>query len=264
MNPKGSNEKNWLLVAIHETKPVGEREPTIVRVCRDPNDAIPVAQYIVAEMKKNPFTPEGKKITSANLFDPAAEIKKWNAQAWHAKLGGMPDYYNIATGHKLAAYQMWTMQVAPGQPWDHKPIIKAMLIQRGIFRKGWQRYAQYDYFYDIWSNIHYGYVGTAVGFSKDELLGGAGLAQALSDAKRDLQEKKRWPVMQSHPENGAWPNSADDVQDHISIQLGIDLYRSAKPDTLSTELLLSEITSVALPWGSSGDNQAKRPHQCSR
>ncbi|MDR6585433.1 hypothetical protein HBH1_02682 [Herbaspirillum sp. BH-1] len=262
MNAKGSNGTSMQLEAIHETKPVGEREPRIVRVCRDSNDAIPVAQYIVTEMKKNPFTPEGKKITSANLFDPAAEVEQWNAQPWHAKLGGMPDYYSIATGHKLAAYQIWTMQVAPGQPWDHKPIIKAMLIQRGIFRKGWQRYAQYDYFYDIWSNIHYGYVGTAVGFSSNELLGGAGLAQALSDAKYDLHKKRQWPTMQHHPENGAWPNSADDVQDHISIQLGIDLYTSIKPNALSADLLLSEITFVELPWGSGGDNHAKRLHQC--
>lgn len=264
MNPKESKGKSMQVVAIHRTKPVGDRPPTIVRVCKDPNDAIPVAEYIVTEMKKNPFTPEGKKITSANLFDPAPEIEKWNAQPWHAKMGGMPDFYGYATGQKLAAYKMWAAQVGPGRAWDHKPMIKAMLEQQGKFRGGWQRYAQYDYFYDIWSNIHYGYVGTAVGFSSDELLGGAGLAQALSDAKRDIREKKGWPVMQRHPENGPWPNSADDVQDHISIQLGIDLYTSAKPDTLSAELLLSEITFVELPWGSGGDNHAKRPHQCIR
>ena len=124
MNPKESKGKSMQVVAIHRTKPVGDRPPTIVRVCKDPNDAIPVAEYIVTEMKKNPFTPEGKKITSANLFDPAPEIEKWNAQPWHAKMGGMPDFYGYATGQKLAAYKMWAAQVGPGRAWDlRKPSV---------------------------------------------------------------------------------------------------------------------------------------------
>ena len=33
--------------------------------------------------------------------------------------------------------------------------------------------------YDVWSNIHYGYVGSLAGFSNDVLLDCAGIAQAV-------------------------------------------------------------------------------------
>lgn len=181
---------------------------------------------------------------------------------WYAKLGGMPDFYGMAAGQKLAAYQMWAERVAPNRPWDHKPIIRHALQAKGIFNRGWQKYGQNDYFYDIWSNIHYGYVGVAVGFSPSELIDGAGLAQAASDASRDVSHG-RWPTMQNHPQNGTWPSSADDVPDHISIQLGIDLYACAKPNELTTDLLLRKISAVPMPWGA-GDAAAKRPHKCSQ
>ncbi|UMP97053.1 polymorphic toxin type 44 domain-containing protein [Klebsiella pneumoniae] len=32
------------------------------------------------------------------------------------------------------------------------------------------KFKQHDYFYDVWSNIHYGYVGRSVGFSEAILL----------------------------------------------------------------------------------------------
>ncbi|MFM0737754.1 polymorphic toxin type 44 domain-containing protein [Paraburkholderia xenovorans] len=250
------------LVAALHTTPIEDAEPKEVRLCGDPNDAIPIAEFMVGEMKKNPFTAEGKKIKSANDFDPAAETAKWNALPWYAKLGGMPDYYGVAVGQKTAAYQMWAERVAPNRPWDHKPIIQKTLKAKGIFNHGWQKYGQDDYFYDIWSNIHYGYVGVAIGFSAGELIKGAGLAQAASDAGRDLSHV-RWPTIQNHQQNGSWPASADDVPDHISIQLGIDLYAAAKPDALTTELLLDRIAAVPMPWGA-GEDAAKRPHQCTR
>lgn len=37
------------------------------------------------------------------------------------------------------------------------------------------------YFNDIWSNMHYGYIGRVVGFSETELIYGAAVAQALDD-----------------------------------------------------------------------------------
>lgn len=258
----GQDGKPMRFVAAFQTTPITDVDAKEVRLCADPNDAIAVAEFIVNEMKKNPFTAEGRKITEANRFDPTAETAKWNALPWYAKLGGMPDFYGMAAGQKLAAYQMWADRVAPNRPWDHKPIIRHALQAKGNFNRGWQKYGQDDYFYDIWSNIHYGYVGVAVGFSASELIGGAGLAQAASDASRDVSHG-RWPTMQNHPENGTWPSSADDVPDHISIQLGIDLYASAKPNELTTDLLLRKISAVPMPWGA-GDAAAKRPHQCSQ
>lgn len=262
MTISGQNGKPMKLVAALHTTPIKDAKPKPVHLCADPNDAIPVAEFIVGEMKKNPFTAEGKKIAQANRYDPAAENTKWNALPWYAKLGPPPNFYSAAAGYKTAAYEMWAERVAPNRPWDHKPIIRHKLQGTGNFNHGWQKYGQDDYFYDIWSNIHYGYVGIAIGFSASELIGGAGLAQAFSDGAGDLSHL-RWPTMQNHPQNGSWPSSADDVPDHISIQLGIDLYAAAKPDALTTDLLLRKIAAVPMPWGE-GNDAAKRPHQCTR
>jgi hypothetical protein len=187
-------------------------------------------------------------------------MEAWNALPWYAKFGGPPDYAGIAMGRKTTAYTIWAERVGPGRPWDHKPILARRLSRQNIFRRGWQRYGDHDYFYDIWSNIHYGYVGAACGFSPDELLGGAGLAQAGSDIGRDLA-KWRIPRVQHHPENGNWANALDDIPDHISIKLGVALYKQARPAALTVAHLLKAIASVPIPWGTD-DNKAKRLHEC--
>jgi hypothetical protein len=162
------------------------------------------------------------------LSDIVMKIRGWIREGDRAACGA-------------AAYEMWTERVAPNRPWDHKPILRHKPEASGKINVGWQKYGQDDYFYDIWSNIHYGYVGIAIGFSASELIGGAGLAQALCDGINDVRHM-RWPTMQNHPQNGSWPSSADDIPDHISTQLGIDLYATIKPAALTTDLLLRRIT----------------------
>ncbi|WP_296953062.1 polymorphic toxin type 44 domain-containing protein [uncultured Massilia sp.] len=254
------NGRPMRLVGATNTTPVADRAAKTLHVCNHGNDVVGIAEYMVAEMKRNPFSEEGRKMTEANAYDMAKEMEAWNALPWYAKFGGPPDYAGIAAGKKMAAYSIWAERVAPNRPWDHKPILAERLRKQHIFRKGWQRYGNEDYFYDIWSNIHYGYVGVACGFSADELLGGAGLAQAGSDFLRDAR-KLRVPRIQHHPENGAWANRMDDIPDHISIKLGVDLYARAKPAALTTAILLRAIVGVPLPWGV-GNDYAKRPHEC--
>jgi hypothetical protein len=255
------NGRPMRLVAATNTTPVADAEAKLLRVCNHGNDVVGIAEYMVAEMQRNPFTEQGRKMTEANAYDIGKEMEAWNALPWYAKLGGPPDYAGIAMGRKTAAYTIWAERVGPGRPWDHKPILAERLRKQNIFRRGWQRYGDNDYFYDIWSNIHYGYVGVACGFSPDELLGGAGLAQAGSDIGRDLA-RRRFPRVQHHPENGNWANALDDIPDHISIKLGVALYKQAKPAALTVALLLKAIAGVPVPWGT-GDDIAKRPHQCS-
>lgn len=256
------NGRPMRLVAAINTTPVTDADPKRLRVCNHGNDAVDIAEYMVTEMKRNPFTEQGRKMTEANAYDVTKEMHEWNDLPWYARLGGPPDYAGIAMGKKAAAYTIWAERVGPGRPWDHKPILRARLTKRGIFNVGWQRYGNEDYFYDIWSNIHYGYVGVACGFDVDELLGGAGLAQAGSDIVSHMA-KWKFPEVQHHPENGVWANRFDDVQDHISIKLGADLYKQAKPEALTTAILLKAVADVPIPWGSGAD-KAKRLHECRR
>ncbi|MDH0091784.1 PAAR domain-containing protein [Achromobacter mucicolens] len=92
--------------------------------CHHADTAIPLAEYIVREMKTNPFTPQGKKIAAANSYDPNARLAEWQQLPWYARVGRPPDFHATAAGQKAAAYAMWTERVGPGRPWDHKPTLQ--------------------------------------------------------------------------------------------------------------------------------------------
>lgn len=228
--------------------------------CEHADTAAMPAKYIVREMKTNPFSIRGRQIHDSNHFDVEAYHRQRQDAPWYAKLSSRPTYIEALAEEKLRAYALWADIVGPGQPWDHKPVLQKML--KAVWNLGWHKFGAHDYFYDIWSNIHYGYVGVAVGFTPKELINGAGLAQALHDTLGPLG-KLRMPSMQNHPENGAWPASADDRPDHISIRLGCDLYAAVKPHALTHKILLETIEAVPLPWGN-GEDRSKDVHQCDR
>lgn len=220
--------------------------------CRHPDDAVAVAQWLVVRMNANPFTPEGRQILADNSYDAQEEAIRWNALPWYRQLIEPSNFTTIAEARKAAAYSLWTKMVATRHPWDFKrDIAREFPTPAGKTSAGWYKYKNYDYFTDIWANIHYGYVGIAIGFSADELLNGAGLAQIWSDR----------PKMQNHPANGPWPKSADDAQDNISIRLGVDLVPIAPPGSLTTDILLQRLEDEPLPWGESPKG-AKRLHVC--
>ena len=222
--------------------------------CEHPDTVLGIAEYMAREMKTNPFSIRGREIHDANHYDMAAHVRQREALPWFARATAGKSYSEAVVERKLAAYALWADIVGPGQPWDHKPHLQRML--GADFNDGWNKYGEFDYFYDIWSNIHYGYVGVALGFSAAEMINGAGLAQALHD-------KWTGKRLQHHPENGSWPASADDVPDHISIKVGAELHGHVKPHALTVDTLLELISSVPAPWGT-GEDFAKEPHNCDR
>ncbi|MGJ8606234.1 MAG: polymorphic toxin type 44 domain-containing protein [Marivita sp.] len=86
-------------------------------------------------------------------------------------LGGAQDAY--------FAVQNWG---SGGGEWDHKPIIRP--VWGALNRLG---NAHEVYFYDGWSNIHFGYIGRRFGLSLRMILDGAGQAQEV-DNPGDGQE----------------------------------------------------------------------------
>lgn len=78
---------------------------------------------------------------------------------------------------KLDALRMWADMVGYGKPWDHKKFLRD---NYGEWHQDPEHNAQW--YFDIWSNIHYGYVGRACGFGVDTLLQGAGLAQLMGSS----------------------------------------------------------------------------------
>ena len=223
-----------------KAKPEEEKKPA---ACTHPDNMEPVAAYIADEMNRNILHPSVVKMKNANSFDPAAETRKYRELPWYARIGEPPNYYTMALGKKAAALTLWTERVGQNRPWDHKPIIKKR------FGSYYYKHGKYDYFYDIWSNIHYGYVGRAGGLSESLLLDGAGLEQIASDSIRKAQDWKNKPGPRQSPGvEGlrAW----DDVADRVSISIGVKLYKRYPHGGITAKIVMDEVLAVAPEnWG---------------
>jgi hypothetical protein len=120
-------------------------------------------------------------------------------------------------GDVAKAWLLWYNQVKTGGPWDHKKHIKTTYGE-------WTEDAPNRtlYMFDVWSNLHFGYVGLACGFSEQALKSGAGGAQLAAGTV---------------PETYAGPNPGraadvlsdlDDPKDQAAIQVGFDLWKAQK------------------------------------
>lgn len=79
-------------------------------------------------------------------------------------------------GHFEIALARWGAIVFPHGRWDHKPKLQARFgleSDNDFYFKIPGDGANRSLSYDVWSNIHYGYVGRAAGFARPVLLGGA-------------------------------------------------------------------------------------------
>jgi len=83
--------------------------------------------------------------------------------------------YSNYAGNFLTAMTLWAYQVRPGGAWDHKPILDRMLdlkINRDYYFPIKGDFT-HEYYYDIWSNMHYGFVGLAAEIGENLLQFGA-------------------------------------------------------------------------------------------
>jgi len=189
----------------------------------------PPIRYIHKEMVRNAQSSLVKAMQLANAV---------------SRLGG----FNTLLG-KAAAYSIWASQVmdarikkyagplAPGLGnWDHKPILTGegspvpeIIEERPEKPWGYSTVGSRLYYFDIWSNIHYGYVGRASGFSQPELTGGAGIEQIGSDFWSGI-------TPQRSPDADNWAASWDNPSDNAAIQIGIRLWDqyglAVKPDDI--------------------------------
>ena len=66
--------KPMRLVAAANTTPLADAAAKPLHVCNCGNDVIAIAEYMVEEMKRNPFSAPGRKITEANAYDIGKEM----------------------------------------------------------------------------------------------------------------------------------------------------------------------------------------------
>ena len=169
--------------------------------------------------------------------------------------------------HKLLALIAWGAQVAdarvkdavgPGLApylgnWDHKPILKGESGASPVPEIMGQEPKYYStvgsrlYRFDIWSNIHYGYVGHRSGFTEAELIEGAGVEQVGSDmASRHLPRL--------HPQTSNPLAAWDDPSDTAAIQIGSYLWNQYGLAVRPADLYLAVLENpflATLPLGGS-------------
>ena len=207
----------------------------VTEACKHSDQMEELASYIAEEMNRNITHPSVLKMKELNSYDPGTETSKYLEIPFYLRLGRQPNFHSIALVKKAEAFALWTERVGQNRPWDHKPKIKANFGGDVRHKQG-----KYDYFYDIWSNIHYGYVGMAAGFSEAVLLDGAGAEQIISDAVRKLQDWENRPGPQrSEDIKGlrAW----DDIPDRKSITIGVSLFRAYSNRGVNAKIIMDEV-----------------------
>lgn len=183
-----------------------------------------IAAYMALQMQVNANSPIVKQMASLNATSSEVCIAEYlKGSMWRKMFGTTSPQacVSIVLASREAALLMWTLKVMQNAEWDHKPLIRGVYRGKIVNDGEWHGYGATLFYYDVWSNIHYGYVGLAAGFSDAVLLDGAGLEQIGSDFLR-----KRWPVRCAGVRG---LRAFDDEFDRNSISMGMDMWRLKAP-----------------------------------
>lgn len=199
-----------------------------------PDELTPIAQYMAQEMNTNANGEDARRMREMNSYSSQACIVEYQKLPLWRQLFGLgmspQQCVEMEMNSRTAALMSWGLKVRQNGDWDHKPIIAQRFhpaVPNG--QQHWHLYAGTLYYYEVWSNIHYGYVGKAAGFSDSVLLDGAGLEQIGSSLLRFSRPQRDATVSGLR----AW----DDPHDRAAIQIGIGLY----PRTMTTQILLNAV-----------------------
>ncbi|MAR73784.1 polymorphic toxin type 44 domain-containing protein [Halomonas sp. BN3-1] len=230
--------------------------------CKHPDQALDLAAFIVDEIQRNVVSRPGRMMSLWNGQSSELSIDIFT-QEMDSMGGEYPTLANIRNflmpkaPSRTFALALWTLMVRENGPWDHKAEISRDVngyfasLGKSSYRYH-HKYGEYEYYYDIWANIHYGYVSLYCGFSEGLMLDGAGLEQIGSDTLHDDQEVTSrseipsglpWPL----PD---WlsPRTYDDVTDNLSVRLGFELYHEyPDPSALTADIVMQKIASAPYP-----------------
>ena len=199
----------------------------------------PIAEYMAREMTRNVHSPV---VRHMKYLNSSSDLLKSYAD----KLVGFEKFkWPVTKAEQMttraAAMVIWTRLVMQDSDWDHKPVIGSCFHPRARYTQEYHGYANRRYYYDIWSNIHYGYIGAAAGFNQRFLLDGAGLEQIGSDVSR-----LSWPKRKTKHPTGLL-RDFDDSDDRVSIQLGIQLFKKY-PGGIGAVILLDSVLKSAISY----------------
>ena len=173
-------------------------------------EASVVADYITLEMKKNVTSPRAQRMKA--------------------------DYQSVFS--RLKVLHEWANLVNYGKLWDHKKYIK-----RTFGEHSYDTESSTYLLFDIWSNIHYGYIGKSIGMSAWTLLSGAGAAQLLNPRSKvpDGYIARR---LEKFGDADVF-SALDDPRDQLAIDIGIKLWDQHQ-QTITTTLLMERIRANVL------------------
>lgn len=197
-------------------------------ICQD--ELQPIADYIAREMNTNAHGPVVRKLRQLNAASAKACIQEFidEPSVWRRMFALTPqECARFEITSRQAALLLWASKVMVNADWDHKP---ARFKSRATGSGTWHVRDDYKYFYDIWSNIHYGYAGRAAGFSESLLLDGAGLEQLATDLIVRISPPTR-------STNVAGLRAYDDPSDREAIRIGVVLYRANSAAVTSAQIL---------------------------
>jgi hypothetical protein len=201
------------------------------------DEAYKIIEYIIQEIKTNCQSKTVKRLRELNGFSIGKCITEWKKEPLLIRAlsayGGAPNCADKQVNSKAIAFTLWAEKVRTNGEWDHKPYIaKTFKFRVPRSSKTQERHilGDFTYYYDLWSNIHYGYVGAAAGFSESELLDGAGLEQIGTTLLRLGLPKKNADGLRG------W----DDEPDRVSIGIGIELYKK-NSNNINAEDVLEKI-----------------------
>jgi len=177
----------------------------------------PVVTYIHGEMVANA---QGGTMELLQSLNWACYSCAWDGVPdWMPGVGeGRRGAAVADTAAKVEAFAIFGYMVRQGGPWDPKPDI-------GKDYGFSQQIGDYWYYYDIWGNIMFGYLGTAAGFSESQLLEGAGLEQIGSSTGYAIHKRDSSYLPRREPGVSglrAW----DDPVDQVTTQIGINLWNA--------------------------------------
>lgn len=196
--------------------------------------------YICDEIKENVKSQEVKILQELLCNNGESLLRK----AFKFALNTNPITKAVTTEvsiyNRMKAYKMWYNLVAKGKKWDHKEVIK--VEKGGEWTLDTER--EYKFRYDIWSNVHYGFIGLCAGFTKFELSNGAGVAQLKDNIKSSSEWgqqyiKNRLVDIGDADILGAF----DDAEDAQAVKVGYSLYEKYGhvPQTLKPRDILHEL-----------------------
>lgn len=241
-NPAATNS-NWVdPKAVDDTAAFPSMPNANSATCNHPDQMEELARYIAGEMNRNIFHPSVLKMKELLSYDVAQETRKQMELPWYAKIG-MTNPHAIGAANSAAALALWTERVGQGRDWDHKGKIPEII--GGV----WHKQGAYEYFYDIWSNIHYGYVGMAGGLSDSALLDGAGIEQIGSDTLRLITNPKRFGGPR-RTEGVQGMRAWDDLPDRVAITIGMNLYGEYQNGGVTAKIIMDKVFAVPIAeWG---------------